>query len=33
VHKEDYSNIENLEELSENTKRILIEANGLRKYL
>lgn len=33
VPKDDYSNIENLEELSENTKRILIEANGLRNHL
>jgi uncharacterized protein YutE (UPF0331/DUF86 family) len=33
VPKDDYSNIENLEGLSENTKRILIEANGLRNHL
>ena len=33
VPKEDYSNIENLEELSMTTKKILIEANGLRNHL
>lgn len=33
VPKDDYSNIENLEELHENTKKVLIEANGLRNHL
>lgn len=33
VPKDDYSNIENLEELSETTKKILIEAKGLRNHL
>ena len=31
--KDDYSNLENLGELHENTKKILIEANGLRNHL
>ena len=33
VPKDDYSNIENLEELPEMTKKVLIEANGLRNHL
>lgn len=33
VPKDDYSNIDNLEELPEATKKILIEANGLRNHL
>lgn len=33
VPKDDYSNIENLEELAETTKNALIEANGLRNHL
>ncbi len=33
VPKDDYSNIENLEELHEKTKKVLIEANGLRNHL
>jgi uncharacterized protein YutE (UPF0331/DUF86 family) len=31
--KDDYSNLENLEELHEATKKVLIEANGLRNHL
>jgi uncharacterized protein YutE (UPF0331/DUF86 family) len=31
--KDDYSNIENIRELQENTKKVLIEANGLRNHL
>jgi len=33
VPKDDYSNLENLEELPEKTKKVLIEANGLRNHL
>lgn len=33
VPKDDYSNIETLEELAETTKNALIEANGLRNHL
>ncbi len=33
VPKDDYSNLENLGELHKKTKKILIEANGLRNHL
>ncbi len=33
VPKDDYSNLENLGELHETTKKVLIEANGLRNHL